>query len=185
MPAVPFKVSQKSQRNGQGGLKDNLFFGVSPARSWERREGIIDLLCVHILRHLSQDVHCRWDAGAAEPLVCHSVARLMLSGKGLGWRGKWRLRHFRSNRSESSATCLAGCRAGCCSSVRKKRVISDAFFHLEHFVFPSAPSQLHSVWSAASSNISPSLSVLMLSLVIAGCHSGLTEHTLFAVWRKV
>lgn len=54
---------------------------MSAARSWERREGIIDLLCVHFLRHLLQVVHCRWDVGAAEPLVCHSVARLMPWGK--------------------------------------------------------------------------------------------------------
>lgn len=126
---------------GQDGLN---LFGVSAARSWERREGIIDLLCVHFLRHLLQDVHCRWDAGAAEPLGCHSVARLMLLGKNPSWKGKWSLRHFKSSLSESSATCLAGWRTGWCLSVRKKRAILDAFFHLEHFLFPPALNQLQS-----------------------------------------
>lgn len=42
---------------GQGGLKYSLFFGVSNAGIYERREGIIDLLRVHILRHLFQDIY--------------------------------------------------------------------------------------------------------------------------------
>lgn len=64
----------------------------------------------------------------------------------------------------------------------EKRMISDAFFHLKHLVFLPAPNQLHSVCSVAPGNISPSLPVLMLTLVLAGCHSGLTEHMLFAIW---
>lgn len=75
--------------------------------------------------------------------------------------------------SESNAACLAGWKTGRCSSVGKKRVTSDvffSFFHLEQLAFPPAPNQLHPVWSDASSNISPLLSFLMLSLIIAACH---------------
>ena len=82
MPAtLEYRVKKAQEiRVGQDGFKYNLFLGVSAARGWERREGIIDLLCVHILKHLLRDIHYRWDAGAAEPLVWHSMARLMVSG---------------------------------------------------------------------------------------------------------
>lgn len=122
---------------GRGELKYNLFFRMSNARSFERREKIIDLLSMHILRHLFQDIHCRWDAGAAEPLDCHPVARLMLSGKSQGWKGKWRLRHFRSNHIEGSATCLAGWRTRWCSSVREKKGDFRCLLPPEASCFPS------------------------------------------------